>query len=48
MVFSTDDEAEAGVGGAFGMKSEGMVATVAMIDTYSTISGTDPKKGFIN
>ena len=31
-----------------GMKREGMVATVAMMETYRTISGTDPRKGLIS
>jgi hypothetical protein len=46
--FGTDDEAEGGVGGFAGMKSEGMVATVEMMDTYRTISGMEPRNGLMS
>ena len=42
------EEAVGGVGGAAGMKSEGMHAAVEMMDTMSTTEGTEPRKGFMS
>lgn len=47
-VFDTPDDAVGGVGGAVGMKSEGMHATVATMDTMRTTLGTDPRRGLIS
>jgi hypothetical protein len=41
------EEADGGDGGDAGMKKEGMQAAVAMMDTISTVVGTEPRKGLI-
>jgi hypothetical protein len=45
-VLATAHEAEGGVGGAAGMKSEGIHAADATMDMIRTVVGTEPKKGF--
>lgn len=47
-VFDSPDEAVGGVGGAAGMKSDGMHATVAMMATINTMFGIDPRKGLMS
>jgi hypothetical protein len=47
-VFDSPDEAVGGVGGAAGMKSDGIHATVAIIEMMSTMFGMEPKEGLIS
>lgn len=47
-VLDSPDEAVGGVGGAAGMKSEGIHAAVAMMDTMRTMVGIEPRKGFMS
>ena len=42
------EEAVGGVGGAAGMKMEGMQDTVVMMETIKTILSTEPRKGLIS
>lgn len=45
-VLATAEEAAGGVGGAAGMKKEGMHATEAMMETMRTVVGREPSSGF--
>lgn len=47
-VLESPDDAVGGVGGAAGMKREGIHATVAMMLTISTVDRTDPSNGLIS
>ena len=47
-VLDIEDDAEGGVGGATGMKNEGIQAMVAIIETYKTMLGTDPRSGLMS
>ena len=47
-VLDIDEDAEGGVGGATGMKNEGIQAMVAIIETYNTMLGTDPRSGLMS
>lgn len=47
-VLDSPDDAVGGVGGEAGMKSDGMQATVAIIDMMSIMSGTESKAGLMS
>lgn len=47
-ILESPDDAVGGDGGAAGMKSEGIQATVAMMETMRTMLGTEPKEGPIS
>lgn len=47
-VLEIDEDADGGVGGAAGRKTDGIQATVAMIETYKTMLGTDPRSGLMS
>lgn len=47
-VLDRPDDEVGGVGGADGIKMEGIQAIVAMIETMRTICGMEPRKGLMS